>query len=396
METLMQIEGNDRQDRGPAQPSWQPRLVGPSPESLESSPPPAPIRSIVATSTAAPWALRVTGGSPLVDRIAKSRLSVVITGETGAGKEILARQLHERSSRAPHPFIAVNCAALCGSLLESELFGHERGSFTGAAASRVGLIEAAEGGTLFLDEVAELSASAQAMLLRVLESRTLTRVGGVVPRTVDVRFIAATHRDLDRAVSEGQFREDLRFRLEGILLQVPALRERPDEILPAAHKFLEDLARRDRLPPATLSADAETALLGHRWQGNFRELRNTIERAAVICQEGTITPDDLLLLTGGTNTRPRSVAAGGGGGGGDDRVDRLDRVDRTLLKTATGNAEAMRERIIATLASCGGNQTRAARVLGISRRTLISRLDALNIVRPRARGLRAVPASTAT
>ena len=303
-------------------------------------------------------ALTVTAWDPIVDRVACSRLSVLIIGESGAGKEVLARRLHERSPRAAGPLVAVNAAAVCESLLESELFGYERGAFTGAVNAKAGLIESADGGTLFLDEVAELSLSAQAKLLRVLETKIVTRVGGVRPRLIDVRFVAATNQDLSAAIAAGKFREDLWFRLNGIELSVAPLRERRTEILPAARQFLSEQALRDQLPTTIITEAAERALLDHDWPGNFRELRNVVERAAVICNERRIEPADLLLTA-----RPN--------------VDDLD------APASDAPIEKERQQIIAALSTVAGNQTRAARMLGMSRRTLITRLEFLGIARPR-------------
>jgi two-component system response regulator AtoC len=315
-------------------------------------------------------ALAVTARDPIVDRVACSRLSVLIMGESGAGKEVLARRLHERSPRAAGPLVAVNAAAVCESLLESELFGHERGAFTGAIAAKAGLIEAADGGTLFLDEVADLSLSAQAKLLRVLETKIVTRVGGVRARPVDIRIVAATNQDLGAAIAEGKFREDLWFRLNGIELYVPPLRSRGAEIVPAARQFLEEQALRDQLPIATLTEAAERALLDHDWPGNFRELRNVIERAAVICNEGRIEPADLLLP---------------------DRTNVDDGDDLDGPAASAGPSRTERQQIVDALSMVAGNQTRAARMLGMSRRTLISRLEILGIARPRT-SLRVVAA----
>jgi two-component system, NtrC family, response regulator AtoC len=310
------------------------------------------------------------GADEVVARVARSRVSVLITGETGAGKEVFARRVHDLSPRADKPLVTINCAAVCASLIDSELFGYERGAFTGADRARMGLVEAADGGTLFLDEVGELSLAAQAKLLRVIETRLVLRVGGLSPRLIDVRFIAATNRDLDSAVSEGSFREDLLFRLEGIRFDVLPLRARGDEILPAARLFLKDLAQRDGLAPAMLAAETERALLEHTWTGNFRELRNVIERASILCKNGVIRPDDLLL----PEVRGEQPAGGG------ESVD--------------GDA-AERHRIVSALSVCAGNQTRAAKLLGMSRRTLVTRLEILNVPRPRSQTLRSVPVQLA-
>jgi DNA-binding NtrC family response regulator len=304
-------------------------------------------------------ALTVTAWDPIVDRVACARLSVLIIGESGAGKEVLARRLHERSPRAAGPLVAVNAAAVCESLLESELFGYERGAFTGAVNAKAGLIESADGGTLFLDEVAEMSLSAQAKLLRVLETKIVTRVGGVRARCIDVRFLAATNQDLTAAIAAGRFREDLWFRLNGIELYVAPLRDRRAEILPAARQFLREQALRDERPPTIITEAAERVLLDHDWPGNFRELRNVVERAAVICDDRRIEAADLLLPA---------------------RID----VDDLDGPASAPPIETERQHIIAVLSMVAGNQTRAARMLGMSRRTLITRLEILGIARPRA------------
>ncbi len=289
----------------------------------------------------------------IIDRVARSRVSVLITGETGVGKDILAHRLHDTSPRAGKPFIAVNCAAFSETLIESELFGHERGAFTGADRTRQGLFETADGGTLFLDEVGELSPAAQAKLLRVLETRSVQRVGGLTSRDVDVRLISATNRDLPRDVAAGRFRPDLLFRLEVIRLTLPPLRERPWEILPAARQFLEEHARRENITPLALTEAAEIALVEQLWEGNFRELRNVIERAALWSEEGLIHVHDLGFVE--PSPPPPELSVDGA---------------------------ASRERIVAALHACAGNQTRAAALLGISRRTLITRLETFGIRRP--------------
>lgn len=313
----------------------------------------------------------------LVHRVAQSRVSVVITGETGVGKDVLARRLHQLSPRAAYPFIALNCAAISDALLESELFGHQRGAFTGAETPKPGLIEAADGGTFFLDEVGELSLGAQAKLLRVVETRAVHRIGALVPREIDVRFVAATNRALEADVAAGRFRADLLFRLDGIRLNLPPLRERQDEILPAAERFLAELAARDGLGVCVLGDAARRALRGHAWTGNFRELRNVIERAALLCEDHHIEPGDLMLagrsITIGLSMEA-PLAAPESGPGIDDA--------------------AKRERLVAALKACCGNQTRAAKLLGVSRRTLINWLDAHGIPRPRKRVLKVLLAAT--
>ena len=276
----------------------------------------------------------------LVELVAPSALSVVILGETGAGKELVARAIHARSARRAAPFVAINCAAIAPTLLESELFGHVKGAFTGAATNRVGLLEAATGGTLFLDEIGEMPPATQVQLLRVREHREITPVGSTTPVPIDVRFVAATHRDLPKQVAAGTFREDLLFRIAGITLVVPPLRERPEDIEPLARRFLSQLAITD---------EALAALRAHAWPGNVRELKTTIERAGVLSRGQPIEASHLAFGIGVATAEP---------------------VDE-------------RSKILAALDTCGGNQSRAAKQLGISRATLVRRLDDFGITRPR-------------
>jgi transcriptional regulator with PAS, ATPase and Fis domain len=279
-------------------------------------------------------------------RIARGTISVLVVGETGAGKEVLTEFVHARSLRASKPFVRINCAALSESLIESELFGHERGAFTGAAHDRAGLIEAADGGTVMLDEIGELSPAMQAKLLRVLEEGAVTRVGATSPRKLDVRFIAATNRDLAGDVEAKLFRRDLYFRIAGAVLAIPPLRERPAEIEALARAFLADAAARLG-ESRTLSPAAFDALRAHAWTGNVRELKSAIERAVLISGE-VIAPDDLGLVA----TRPSATAP--------SLASELDALERHRIRDA--------------LARCNGNQTRAAALLGMPRRTFVKRL----------------------
>jgi two-component system response regulator AtoC len=306
-------------------------------------------------------------------RAARSSISVLILGETGVGKEVLARAVHAASRRASAPFVGVDCATLTEPLQESELFGYDDAAFPGAPPARAGLFEAASGGTVFLDEVADLSAGAQAKLLRVVEERAITRIGSSRPRPIDVRFVAATNRDLDAAVAAGRFRQDLYFRLNGISLTIPPLRQRPDEIEPLARTFLAAACRDvERETPPTLSAEAIQALAAHRWPGNVRELRNVMQRAAVLCTGDVIRPEHLppALLRSGPPAPP--AAAGQPDGGADPRPKLAAEID--ALEKA---------RILDALEQAAGNQTRAARLLGIARGTLIARLEAFGVPRPR-------------
>ena len=292
----------------------------------------------------------------LIGRVAASDVSVLIRGETGTGKEVLANALHQVSKRSG-PLLAINCASLNESLLESELFGHERGAFTGAVQAKPGLFEAAQGGTVFLDEIAELPASVQAKLLRAIETRQVMRLGGVKPIELDIRFLAATHRDLRDAVAEGEFRQDLYFRINGITILVVPLRDRKDTIPALAQEFLVDAAARARRAPPRLSPGALTSLARHDWPGNVRELKTVIERAILLTPGDEIAAKHVVLDT------PAPARA-------DDKP-----VD---------DSGGERERIIAALDDCAGNQTRAAKQLGISRATLAHKLALFRIPRPRS------------
>jgi two-component system response regulator AtoC len=286
---------------------------------------------------------------------ARSPISVLLLGETGTGKEVLARAVHQASPRALEPFLGLNCAALSETLLESELFGHEKGAFTGAAQARPGLFEAADGGTLFLDEVGELPTSIQVKLLRALELREVMRVGGRAPRRVDVRFISATNRDLEAESARGAFRPDLFFRLNGIALTLPPLRARTEEIGELARAFLaRACAEMDRPRAPALADEALAALERYAWPGNVRELRNVIDRAVVLCTGDRV----------GVQHLPPKIRAA------------------AAPLPARGEA-GERERIVAALEACLWNQTQAATRLGVSRRTLISRIEELGLPRPR-------------
>lgn len=316
----------------------------------------------------------------LAARAAASDISVLILGETGSGKEILAESIHFRSPRAAGPFLRLNCAALSESLLESELFGYERGAFTGATQTRIGLLESSSGGTVFLDEVGELPLSIQVKLLRVLEERIVRRVGANRGRHVDVRFITATNRELKKEVHVGNFRKDLYFRINGVLLTVPPLRDRVSEIEPLARHFLQTFCQRSKMPVPELTSEAIEAMLHYDWPGNVRELRNAMERAPFLSAGGPLLPehmpagsafpDEDVLSTEdefASNTAIFSAPAG------------FEHIQPSPLESSE------RDRILGALETCGGNQTRAAQLLGISRRTLINRLDEYGLPRPRKR-----------
>jgi two-component system, NtrC family, response regulator AtoC len=306
-------------------------------------------------------------------RTATGLINILVLGETGAGKEVLSDWIHRRSPRAGGPFVCINCGALTDTLLESELFGHEKGAFTGAAQAKPGLLEAAAGGTVFLDEIGDMPSSLQTKLLRAIESRQITRVGGLSQRPIDVRFIAATNLDLEAGIARKTFRQDLYFRLNGISLTIPPLRDRPDEIAPLARRFLAAASSAEKRRPPRLSDDALDILRGYGWPGNIRELRNVMERALVLCEGSEIGVEHLPMekmrlvrpvAPAAPADAPVSIAAAGGA-------------------LATG-ADVERQRILAVLAEAGGNQTRAAKILGIARGTLIERLKRYGIKRPQS------------
>jgi DNA-binding NtrC family response regulator len=291
----------------------------------------------------------------LVERAAPSTATVLIQGESGTGKELLARRIHFGSPRVGRPYVAVNCKALAESVLESELFGHEKGAFTGAVAAHAGCFERASSGTLFLDEIGEISTSFQAKILRALQEGEVQRVGGARPLDVDVRVVAATNRDLDVEISAGRFREDLFFRLNVIPVWIPPLRERREDVVPLARHFLS-LHTRASGRHLRLSEDAEKALLAHTWPGNVRELSNAIERAAVLTRGDEIDVEDLLLAS-------RPMDAGGPGGG--TLQESLDR--------------AAAERIREALAASGGRKAEAAARLDVERTTLFRWMKRLGL-----------------
>jgi DNA-binding NtrC family response regulator len=324
---------------------------------------PPQVRSEADLVVTAPAMRRIYG---LVDRIADSSLSVLILGETGVGKEVVAEAIHARSSRRAGPIVKINCASLPENLLESELFGHERGSFTGADRRKIGFFEAAAGGSIYLDEIGEMAPALQAKRLRVLERKVITRVGGTDEIPVDVRIIAATHRDAEAEVRAGRFREDLYFRLAGFTLAVPPLRDRIEEIVPLAQHFARRVAEELGQPAPQLSDDAQLALRSHDWPGNVRELRNALERAVVVQTSGTITAEDLpdRVRDAGRRARPQIP----------------DGSMRDHLRDQLADLE--RAAIVEALEQFGGNQTRTAQRLGISRRALIYKLERLGLKPP--------------
>ncbi|XXT19634.1 sigma 54-interacting transcriptional regulator [Sorangium sp. So ce429] len=352
----------------------------------------------------------------LAERVARGPINILLLGETGVGKEVLTESIHRASPRAGRPLLRLSCVALSESLLESELFGHERGAFTGAVRAKPGLLETAEGGTVFLDEIGELPLSIQAKLLRVIEERKVMRVGGLTPTKIDVRFISATHRNLEAEVSRGAFRQDLYFRLNGVTLTIPPLRERPGEVAALAQLFAERTAK--ELFPSEASAGAvpisPAALVGlqrHSWPGNIRELRNVIERAVILANGAPIGLEHLLLSPladpihpshastllahASSASAPTPAAASASAAAASlapppnakSVPDGAQRAQDDAGASPTRLRDAMeaheRERIVQALEQCTGNQTRAAALLGISRRTLVERIRVYGLPRPR-------------
>ena len=299
----------------------------------------------------------------LVRRAARSAATLLVTGESGTGKELIARAVHVQSDRVGAPFVAVNCRALAPGLLESELFGHERGAFTGAERARTGLFERAQGGTLFLDEIGDVSPDFQAKLLRVLQERRITRVGGNEERPVDFRLVAASQRELRREVEAGRFREDLYFRLAVIPIHLPPLRERREDVLPLARHFLARANAGREAPLRGWSEEVEAFLLRHAWPGNARELENAIERGAVLARGERIELEDLLLGDGETGA---GAAPAGGPAPGDETL-------RGFLDRMTA------EHVGAVLEAAGGSKAEAARRLGVDRTTLYRLLERLRL-----------------
>jgi two-component system NtrC family response regulator len=279
-------------------------------------------------------------------QVAATDTTVLLTGESGTGKEVVARYIHRASVRSRGPFVAVNCAALPEHLLESELFGHERGAFTGAQQAKPGQIELAAGGVLLLDEVGEMSLSAQAKFLRVLQEREFQRLGGTRLLKANIRVIAATNRDLRAAMERGDFREDLYYRLQVFDIHLPPLRERPEDVLPLSEAFLEDIGRSFGRAPAGMTREARQALLAHQWHGNVRELRNVLERAAILCEGGLIAPEHLSI----------------------------DLTHRSVVPSTTDVKAVERQLIEQALRECRGNKSRAAIRLGLTRKELYGRL----------------------
>ena len=304
----------------------------------------------------------------LADQVAPSDASVLITGESGTGKEVMAKYLHSRSKRAGKPFISINCAAIPEQLLESELFGHEKGAFTGAIGRRIGKFEEASGGTLLLDEISEMEVRLQAKLLRALQERLIDRVGGTKPVPVDIRVVATSNRNLTEAVREGTFREDLLFRLNVVNLKLPPLRDRPADVAALADFFIAKYSKANGLSRRSLTDDARAALLKAPWPGNVRELENTLHRAVLLSGSEVIGPDAILMPDGtgiGEIVATASVAM------------QAAEVANTIARTMVGRtvADVERDLILDTLDHVLGNRTHAANILGISIRTLRNKLN---------------------
>ncbi|RPI90958.1 MAG: sigma-54-dependent Fis family transcriptional regulator [Planctomycetaceae bacterium] len=309
--------------------------------------------------------VRIVGDSPQIaalrnklDRLATTDLSVLLLGESGTGKEVVAQILHDRSPRRDHPFIAVNCAAMPESLLENELFGHEKGAFTDAREARPGKFELAEGGTLFLDEIGDLSPGGQAKLLRVLEQKVITRLGGAQPIRINVRVVAATNANLATAVRERRFREDLYYRLNVVTVELPPLRERAEDVLPLAEFFLERFSTHSSGRKLVLSAEAKARLQAHSWPGNVRELRNLMERVAFLCPTETVSVDDLAFIIS------------------PERDSSLDSAELGLTEATSEFQAGYIRRMIKRV---GGNMTEAARLLGLHRSNLYRKMRQLDM-----------------
>ena len=305
-------------------------------------------------------------------RVAPSNASIVITGETGTGKELVARYVHDESERNNGPFVAVNCAAFSESLVESELFGHERGAFTGAVSTKIGWFEAANGGTLFLDEIGDLPLSMQVKLLRVLQEREVVRVGSRQPIPIDVRLIAATNVNLEEAVAAGHFRTDLYYRINVAALQLLPLRERPGDILPLADHFLQMYRNRLGCAAASFTPETLNQLLTYPWPGNIRELENMIHHALLVCHDNLVRPTDLHLAP----LQPKTAIV---------NTVLTNPVEEILLELFEQNApnlyDSLTEMIIRTAYRyCKNNQVQTARLLGISRNILRSQLKYFGLI----------------
>ncbi|WP_110950856.1 sigma-54 interaction domain-containing protein [Pseudomonas bohemica] len=312
-----------------------------------------------------------------IERLAPSEANTLIMGETGTGKELVARHIHGLSNRRNEPFVAVNCGAFAESLVESELFGHEKGAFTGATSSKAGWFEAARGGTLFLDEIGDLPLSMQVKMLRVLQEREVVRLGSRTPIPINVRLVAATNVNLADAVVAGNFRQDLFYRLHVATLRLPSLRERPGDILPLAEFFIEEHCQRLGYTRATLSPEAERKLLSHSWPGNIRELENSIHHALLVCRNQRVQPEDLHVVDMRSPvsqiSAPPAYPALPDESSSNSLQDALNRLFEQNLPNLYDHIEetVFRE----AYRYCHGNQLQTGRVLGISRNIVRARLE---------------------
>jgi DNA-binding NtrC family response regulator len=313
----------------------------------------------------------------LVDVFAPSTLALLVLGETGVGKEVYAEEVHRRSLRARGPFVAINCAAIPETMFEAEVFGYEKGAFTGAMRAKPGLFEAADGGTVFLDEVGEIPLPMQAKLLRALETGRITRLGSLKPRTVDVRVVSATNRDLRLLVGEQRFRPDLYFRINGMSVTLPPLRARRDDIVPLAEYFVARAAAAAKRPPPPVTAAAVARLKAHPWPGNVRELRNVVDRAVLLSRWRVIDDEHLVLDAMEAPATADRIASAppSSGRSASNEVDVLKGRLREIERTRVADA----------LARTGGNESHAAKLLGISRFTLMKRMQEFRMTRPRKR-----------
>jgi sigma-54-specific transcriptional regulator len=312
-----------------------------------------------------------------LERVAPSTANILIVGETGTGKELVARFVHRSSARNDGPFVAVNCGTFVETLVEAELFGHEKGAFTGATASKAGWFEAANGGTIFLDEIGDLAPTLQVKLLRVLQEREVVRVGARQPIAIDVRVIAATNVDLEQAVRLGRFRQDLFYRLNVVRVDLRPLRDRPGDILPLADHFLASYAAEQNQPELHLGIDASRQLLAYLWPGNIRELENVIHHAVLVAHGATIMPADLTLSRHGM--RPDD--------GGNPPANALTAEFHRLFDRNTPSLydHVSQQLVRAALDHCEGNQVQTARLLGISRNILRAHLMRLGVIAPRVK-----------
>ena len=293
----------------------------------------------------------------LAEQVAKSSASILIVGESGTGKELMAHHIHRKSDRSNKPFVAINCAAIPENLLESELFGYEKGAFTGAVSRRIGKFEEADGGTLLLDEISEMDLRLQAKLLRAIQEKEIDRIGGKLPIKVDARIIATSNREIEKEVAEGNFREDLFFRLNVVMIEIPCLKERPGDLEPLTNFFVKKYIEANGLNDIKLSPEAWTAIKAYDWPGNVRELENTIHRGVLLATNGKIRAESLRLRNSTTGNKGDTSNNG--------------QTTRLVGKTV---ADVERGLIIDTLDHCLGNRTHAANILGISIRTLRNKL----------------------